>query len=206
MGATYQLGRAWHVRANAGPGETRPRRERINLPGSRVEGVELAATATPYADVRVSGHLTLSQARRLVDAPADPTSLSPDALGRLALSYRPAAGINGIVDAVYTGHAYSLDDNNVFVPLPPSLALSVRVGYRLLFPAGRWLETYVRVDNVTDAVIVPQLGRPEAGRMAQGGIGQLLTRLVAFRVSPHRNTLSRHVVAALPRRAYPPVG
>ena len=239
VGATYQLGRAWHVRANAGrktrfptmrelfgealnrfllnpdlrpetsllaevalgldrpglaveivpfaartsntidqrsvlvPGETRPRRERINLPGSRVVGVELAATATPYADVRVSGHLTLSQARRLVDAPADPTYLSekPDALGRLALSYRPAAGINGIVDAVYTGHAYSLDDNNVFVRLPPSLALSVRVGYRLLFPAGRWLETYVRVDNVTDAVIVPQLGLPEAGRMAQGGIG-----------------------------------
>ncbi len=238
VGASYRLGTAWHVRANAGrktrfptmrelfgealnrfllnpdlrpetsllaelalgldrpglrveiipfaartsstidqrsvlvPGETRPRRERINLRGSRVLGVQFAATIAPGRDLSATGHLTLSQARRLPDAPGDPTYLSekPDALGRLAMSYRPATGFNGVVDATYTGRAYSLDDTNAFVPLPTSLALSARVGYRLLLPSGRWLEPYVRVDNVTDALVVPQLGLPEAGRMAQGGV------------------------------------
>lgn len=154
------------------PGETRPRRQRVNLRGSRVLGVEVAATLTPARDVSATGHLTLSQARRLPDASNDPVYLSekPDVLGYLALSYRPAAGFNGLLDATYTGRAYSLDDNNVFVALPTSLALNARVGYRFPFPAGRWLEPYVRVDNVTDAFIVPQLGLPEAGRMAQGGV------------------------------------
>lgn len=152
-------------------GEARPRRQRINLRGSRVLGVEITTTVLPRPDVTVAGHLTLSQVRRLQDSPTDPIYLSekPATLGRLAASYTPPLGPSGLVEAVYTGRAYSLDDNNQFVPLPTSLVLNLRAGYRFAWSAAS-LELYVRVDNATDELVVPQLGLPEAGRAAQGGV------------------------------------
>lgn len=154
------------------PGETRPRRQRINLRGSRVLGVETNVTIVPGRDLGVTGHFTFSQARRLQDSPDDPEYLSekPEILGRLAASYAPSRGPTGTLEAVYTGRAYSLDDSNQFVPLPTSLTLNVRAGYRFVLPANRSVELHFRVDNVTDEMVVPQLGLPDAGRSAQGGI------------------------------------
>lgn len=154
------------------PAETRPRRQRINLRGSRVLGVEMTTTVLPAPDVTLAGHLTLSHVRRLQDAPTDPIYLSekPEALGRLAASYTPSSGPSGLVEAVYTGRAYSPDDNNRFVPLPTSLVLNLRAAYRFALPAERSLELYLRVDNATDELVVPQLGLPDAGRAAQGGV------------------------------------
>lgn len=153
-------------------GETRPRRQRINLRGSRVLGVEVTTTLLPAPDITVAGHLTVSYVRRLQDTPTDPIYLSekPATLGRLATSYTPMVGPQGQVEAVYTGRAYSLDDDNQFVPLPTSLVLNLRAAYRFALPADRSLELYVRVDNATDELVVPQLGLPEAGRAAQGGV------------------------------------
>ncbi len=154
------------------PGETRPRRQRINLRGSRVLGVEMTTTFLPRPDVSLAGHLTLSQVRRRQDSPTDPIYLSekPATLGRLAASYAPSAGPTGMIEGIYTGRAYSLDDNNQFVPLPTSLVLNLRAGYRFALPADRSLEVYVRLDNATDELVVPQLGLPDAGRTAQGGV------------------------------------
>jgi len=153
-------------------GETRPRRQRVNLKGSRVLGVELSGSILPQRDVTVSGHFTLSQVRRLQESPTDPIYLSekPATLGRLAAGYTPSAGPTGGIEAVYTGRAYSLDDNNQFVALPTSLTLNVRAGYRFALPEDRELEVYLRVDNATDALVVPQLGLPDPGRSAQGGV------------------------------------
>lgn len=153
-------------------GETRPRRQRINLRGSRVLGVEMTTTLAPHPDLTLAGHLTLSQVRRLQDSPTDPIYLSekPATLGRMAASYTPSSGPTGVVETVYTGRAYSLDDSNQFVALPTSLVLNLRVGYRFLLPADRSLEVYVRLDNATDELVVPQLGLPDAGRVAQGGV------------------------------------
>jgi iron complex outermembrane receptor protein len=154
------------------PGESRPRRQRINLRGSRVLGVELSAGLDFDPSFQAQGHLTVMQPRRLQDAPTDPIFLSekPDVLGRLALSYEPAAGPLGLIEGVYTGRAYSLDEANQFVPLPRSLVLNVRAGYRFLWAEERRVEVFARVDNLSDEVVVPQLGLPAAGRTAQGGI------------------------------------
>jgi len=153
-------------------GETRPRRQRVNLRGSRVLGVEMTTTLLPAPDVTVAGHLTLSHVRRLRDVASDPIYLSekPATLGRLAASYAPALGPLGLLEAVYTGRAYSLDDNNQFVPLPTSLVLNLRAAYRFSLSGERSLEVYLRVDNATDELVVPQLGLPEPGRAAQGGV------------------------------------
>ncbi|GBD32670.1 Vitamin B12 transporter BtuB [bacterium HR33] len=153
-------------------GETRPRRQRINLKGSRVLGVQLSAEAAINGHISAAGHLTLSHVRRLQDQPTDPVRLSekPEALGRLGVSYLPATGPTLELEAVYTGRAYSLDDNNEFVPLPTSLVFNARAGYRFSLPGERSLELFARMDNVTDELVVPQLGLPGPGRSAQGGI------------------------------------
>lgn len=154
------------------PGETQPRRQRINLAGSRVLGVELAGAGRPRDDLRIEGHLTLMHVRRLQDAPADPIRLSerPDALGRLAVSYEPAFGPRALIETSYTGRAYSLDDKNQFLPLPRSLVLNARLGYRFEMDAARTMEAFVRVDNIGDQLVEPQLGLPAAGRTFQGGV------------------------------------
>jgi iron complex outermembrane receptor protein len=126
------------------PGETRPRRQRINLRGSRVLGVEMTTTFLPRRDLSVTGHLTLSQVRRRRETTADPIYLSekPATLGRLAASFAPSSGPTAGVEAVYTGRAYSLDDNNQFVALPTSLALNLRGGIASGCPAtARWKPT-----------------------------------------------------------------
>jgi iron complex outermembrane receptor protein len=154
------------------PGEIRPRRERINLKGSRVLGVEIAGAGQPHEDLRVEGHLTLMHVRRLQDDPADPTRLSekPDALGRLAVSYTPVFGPRAQVETVYAGRAYSLDDNDQFVALARSLVLNARLGYRFELPDLRSLELFVYVANLGDQLVEPQLGLPASGRSLQGGV------------------------------------
>lgn len=153
------------------PGERRPRRQRVNLKGSRVLGVQFSAEAVVTRDISASGHLTLSHVRRLQDEPSDPIRLSekPEALGRLWLSYLPATGPSLELESVYTGRAYSLDDNNEFVPLPRSLVFNARAGYRFSLSGERTLELFARVDNITDELVVPQLGLPGPGRSVQGG-------------------------------------
>ena len=152
-------------------GETRPRRQRINLEGSRVLGVELVGTASVTEEITVDGHLTLMDVRVDQAAPDDQDRLSekPEALGRLALTYSGEQGTGLTVEGVYTGRAYSLSDKNQFVPLKTSLTFNVRVSQRIDL-APRSVELFVRADNVTDQVVLPQLGLPAAGRMVSGGV------------------------------------
>jgi iron complex outermembrane receptor protein len=144
------------------------RRQRINLGGSRIYGVELAGAAR-QGRVRLDGHLTLMHVRG-IDGEGATTRLSekPEAIGRLAATYNPGLGPNATVEAVYSGVAYSPTDDG-FARLDPSLVLNVRVGYRL-FVRSVSAEVFVRVDNLTDAVVLPQLGLPAPGRELQAGI------------------------------------
>src|SRR5690606_19900828 len=121
-------------------------RQRINLEGSRVLGVEVIGEARPVAAVAVSGHLTVMDVRRLQDAPGEPTRLAekPAVLGRLGVSYDAGQGPTALVEAVYTGRAYSLAEDDAFVPLNTSLVLNARVGYRLQPAGGFAIEVFGR--------------------------------------------------------------
>jgi iron complex outermembrane receptor protein len=144
------------------------RRQRVNLGGSRVYGVELAGAARP-GPVRLDGHLTLMHVRG-TDGEGGTTRLSekPEAIGRLAAAYNPGLGPNGTVEAVYSGVAFSPVAGG-FARLAPSLVLNVRAGYRLLVRDAS-AEVFVRVGNLTDAVVLPQLGLPAPGRELQAGV------------------------------------
>ena len=152
-------------------GEPRPRRQRINLEGSRVLGIELVGTASVNQNVTVEGYLTLMDIYVQQTAPDDPDKLSekPAALGRVAVSYFGEQGTGFMVESVYTGRAYSLNDNNQFVPLETSLTFNVRVSQRIDL-APRSIELFLRADNVTDEVVLPQLGLPATGRTVSGGV------------------------------------
>ena len=154
------------------PGEAKPRRQRINLKGSRILGVEASGNVTPVANLALVGSLTYSSARRLQEEPTDPVYLAekPAIVGRVAATYAPATGPTGQAEAIYTAGAYSMDDTNAFVALPSSFILNLRAGFRFALPGERWMEFFVRVNNVTDAVEVQQLGLPSAGRTLQGGL------------------------------------
>ncbi len=152
--------------------EIATRRERVNLEGSRIIGIEFAATALVGRAFTVSGHLTVMDVHRrqaTADAP-DKISEKPEALGRLGIDYAGGHGTGILVETVYTGRAYSLDDTNTFVPLPTSLVLNIRLSQTVAVSAWQSLEAFVRADNLTDQVVLPQLGLPAAGRTFSGGV------------------------------------
>ncbi len=134
-------------------------------------GVELVGTAWVTEEITVDGHLTLMDVHVDQAAPDDPDRLTekPEALGGLAVTYSGEQGTGLTVEGVYTGRAYSLNDNDQFVPLKTSLTFNIRVSQRIdLWP--RSVELFVRADNVTDQVVLPQLGVPAAGRTVSGGV------------------------------------
>ena len=153
------------------PGETRPRRQRINLPGTRVLGVELVASARPVEGLELESHVALMRARRIREQPGDPLLLAekPAALARASATWTTASGFGATAEGMYTGRAWSLSESNGFVALPTSLALALRVSQRVPL-GGSTLRVFGRVDNVTDALVVPQLGLPAPGRSFTTGL------------------------------------
>ncbi len=144
------------------------RRRRVNLGGSRTVGIEVAGAAYPLPRIRLDGHLTVMDVRGFdEDSRAVRLSEKPEALGRLAASYSPGRGPTATAEAVYTGVAYSPDGDG-FARLDPSLTLNLRAGYRLT-AGGVSAEVFARVNNLTDAVVLPQLGLPGPGRELQAG-------------------------------------
>src|SRR5690606_9902544 len=116
---------------------------------------------------------TLMDIRRPQDAPEDPIRLAekPGALGVAMVRYAGPQGLSASVESVYTGRAYSLDSTDELVPLPRSVELNARIGYRLDGLVQRAsAELFARVDNLTDALVVPQPGLPSPGRMFRIGL------------------------------------
>ncbi|MEP0545934.1 MAG: TonB-dependent receptor [Rhodothermales bacterium] len=146
------------------------RRQRVNLSGSRIYGLELAGAVRPFPRVRLDGHLTLLRLRGLDgDGNAVRLSEKPDVIGRLAATYNPGLGPNATAEAVYTGVAFSPDAPGSFARLDPALVLHLRAGYRFAVHAVS-AELFARVNNVADSVVLPQLGLPGPGREVQAGV------------------------------------
>ena len=146
------------------------RRQRINLGGSRIYGVEVASAVRPFRRVRLDGHLTVLHLRGIdPEGAAIRLSEKPSVIGRLAATYNPGLGPNATAEAVYTGIAYSPDGPGSFARLDPALVLNLRAGYRFALQ-GVSAELFARVNNITDAVVLPQLGLPGPGREVQAGV------------------------------------
>ena len=152
-------------------------RQRINLEGSMTIGGELSGSISALAPFRVDGHFTYMYSRRRDETGALPDSAlylaeKPSMLGLLHFQYDISNALLPSLEVVYTGEAFSPDDDNIFQRLDPSLVLNARLAYRFFVPTADnfSVQAFIRLNNITDEVVMPPLGLPGAGRESQGGI------------------------------------
>lgn len=146
-------------------------RRRVNLDGSRAVGVELFGRLEPEEGLELEGNVTVMDARVTGQAGRSRLVEKPDVLGTLTATWTARWGGAVTVQAVYTGRAWGLGTENELVALPRVLQVHARVAWRrYLRGSGLFTEIFVRGDNLTDALLLPQLGLPAAGRMFRAGV------------------------------------
>ncbi len=150
-------------------GEDLPRRQRVNLDGGRTYGAELIGRIRLARSLSLSNHLTWIRARVFENGDTNPRVEKPEYLGTATLNYNMRSGLAILVQCMYTGSAYGLDEQNEFVPLPSALMLNARAAYRLTMGTAA-VEVFGRVDNLTDELLFPQPGLPAPGRTFRVGV------------------------------------
>lgn len=157
------------------------KRQRVNLPGSRIFGVETSWSLRPVEGMRLEGNVTWLDARGRATAADGSDSLftlteRPEYLGMVSLSYRLPFGLEPALEAELNGPAMGLGDDNRLIDLPAATLLNLRLSYRYVLPFTRrgLVEAFIRANNILDAVSIPQLGLPGAGRELLGGIKMTL--------------------------------
>lgn len=146
-------------------------RQRINLSGSSEKGLELGGELRIDPRLAVSGHATWSRLRRRHAPPGFLNRLAekPTLLAALRVEYALPSGFSNAFEADHAGLAYSLDPAGVLVPLRRSTSLNRRLG-QVLANKPVAVELFVRVDNLADTLIEPQLGLPGPGRTLHIGL------------------------------------
>ncbi len=151
------------------PDEERARRQRINRAGGRAVGVEIVGRGRLAAGLTLAGHVTWVRAQTFNAGETVQAIETPEWLGIGTLRYNSRSGFSLLLQSLYTGRAYGLDESNSLVPLATSVAFNVRGGYRLT--TGRVVtEVFGRVDNVSDVLTLPQPGLPGPGRTFRFGL------------------------------------
>ena len=151
-------------------------RQRINLEGSTVAGVELAGRAALADRLTLAGNLTAMRARRkagpgaVTNGTTDRLAERPAVLARLALDYEAPRGLRAGAEALYTGRAFSLGPDGDLVRLNDAVTVNVSAGYAVAATAPADLEVYVAARNLFDATLFDQAGLPAPGRSLVGGV------------------------------------
>jgi iron complex outermembrane receptor protein len=146
-------------------------RQRINLVGSEVIGVEATAYWHPAPEWTLGGNGTVSRARRKGTAAGQSDRLAerPDVIARLYGDYAATSGFGALAELLYTGRAYSADADGVLVALPRSASVNLRISQRVAIGTAA-ASVFIRGDNLLDARIVPQIGLPAPGRSLRAGV------------------------------------
>jgi iron complex outermembrane recepter protein len=150
------------------------KRQRINLPGSRSLGVEIVGALRAFVPFRLEGHFTYVDARgesNGADGSDSTFTLTekPEIISTVTAEYLFGFGLLPSIEIVHTGLAFSPDDDGDLVRLEPSTVLNARLAYRFAPWDAAFVQVYARVNNLTDALVQPQLGLPGAGRELVAG-------------------------------------
>ncbi|WP_397547349.1 TonB-dependent receptor [Rhodothermus marinus] len=145
------------------------KRQRINLEGSRVYGMEVRGGWAFLRSWTLEGHVAGLRSRAFLPGPDRPLVEKPEWLATLMLRRLPGLGLAPLVQLHYRGRAWALDEANRLQALPDALLLHVRLAYRLPLASGQ-VEGFVRINNVTDTAVWPQLGLPGPGRELRLGV------------------------------------
>ncbi|NNF49862.1 MAG: TonB-dependent receptor, partial [Woeseiaceae bacterium] len=94
----------------------------------------------------------------------------PDVQLRAALDWQASARLDLRAEVLHTASAWDLDDDGVLARLPDSTSVNLRGFLRVADWQGRGIQLTASVDNLTDELILPQLGLPAPGRTWRIGI------------------------------------
>ncbi len=149
-----------------------PLRQRVNLAGSTIWGIESAGSLFLTPSLTLAGNATYTRIRRQDPAPGEPRTIAerPELLARLSLDYHQPGGARAGVEGIFTGRAFSPDDDGVFQALPRSLQINLHAAYPIRLGGLDHFEVFVRADNITDSLVIPQAGLPAPGRTVRLGL------------------------------------
>lgn len=148
------------------------RRQRFNLGGTTSYGLDgaLSAEFTDRLGIALAGTVLNARADR-GDAVFRRLPQRPGYALTAAINYRLPDRFSLTAEILQTGDAVDLAPDSGKARLPSSTELSVR-GRLPLFrlPMGGTLSLTAAADNITDELVVPQLGLPGPGRTLRLGI------------------------------------
>ena len=146
-------------------------RQRVNIAGSAAYGVDASLVAP------ISGNLRFELSGTALSASADARTTAfrrlvqrPSYEATAALDYYTAGGTDVRAEIRRTGSAVDLDANGALASLPASTEFNVRGSISVARFKGGTLAFTFAGDNLTNAVVLPQLGLPLAGRTVRIGI------------------------------------
>ena len=147
-------------------------RQRYNTNGSLTWGAEAAVTRYLTEALRLELSAAWQDGRVGRDANGErPVLLQrPDAQLRAALDWQATSRVDLRAEVLHTASARDLDDDGELARLPDSTSVNLR-GFLLVADwHGRGIQLTASIDNLTDELILPQLGLPAPGRTWRVGI------------------------------------
>ena len=148
------------------------RRQRFNTNGSLSYGFEAAAAVALAENLGASLSAGLQNDR----VARDESGLRRNLLHRpgeqlnLTLDWRAASNLDIRAELSYIGRAYDLGADGVDIYLPSSTSLGLRGVMKVGQTHDRNIHLTAAVENLTDALILPQSGLPAPGRSFHVGI------------------------------------
>ncbi|MDJ0709050.1 MAG: TonB-dependent receptor [Woeseiaceae bacterium] len=148
------------------------RRQRFNTNGSFTYGVEAAATwyLTDNFRTEFSAALQDGSVERDENGERPVLLQRPDAQVRVALDWQANRRLDLRAEFMHTGESYDLEDNGTVATLPDANTINLRGFFQIAEWRGREIQVTASVDNLTDELVLPQLGLPAPGRMYRIGV------------------------------------
>lgn len=144
-------------------------RQRFNLKGAKGMGLDfgLSWSPTPRIDLHVGGSVHNLKSKKEASGERPGLFQRPKRQFNATINHRHSDRVHLRADITHLGEA--LDDGEMGVEtLPDSTQLDLRVFYELAARQG-W-RFFAALENVTDEVVLPQLGLPAPGRTWRIGI------------------------------------
>lgn len=147
------------------------KRQRINLLGSKVHGVEIGGAWRPVANLTLAGNATWTHVRRKgsTGGALNRIAEKPALIANISAYYAHKSGFSTMVEAQHYGRAYSAGPDGAMVPLQRSTSLNWRIAHGFAVEDRR-IEPFVHIENITDTLVEPQLGLPAPGRSVRFGV------------------------------------
>ncbi|HNP65677.1 MAG TPA: TonB-dependent receptor, partial [Woeseiaceae bacterium] len=148
------------------------KRQRYNTNGSLTYGVDTSATWFVTENFRAELSAALQGGRMERDENGErPVLLQrPGAQGRVALDWQANQRIDLRAEVLHTSAANDWADDGSAARLPAATSLNLRGFFQLDTWAGRNVHLTASIDNLTDELVLPQLGLPAPGRSYRLGL------------------------------------